>query len=279
MLRLEADSRATWESATVLALEASEEVAGIDLDAWLGGIGLHHAAALEVLEDSSEAKFTWLVLVDGERVVVARAVAKLLVIIIDALANEVRSAEVEGSALDRSLFTEWDADLVDRQVAVGIYGEHLSFNGRGDLLDTSEVEVRMVGEVAERQLVGGSLVVEANLIIIGELVAHLYLEGAGEAFFAIGTGIAEHERLIVDLLGIPNYFMEALGTAMQAVGAIVECELIFFATESELGTSDSIAITADGCAEGWLGTINKTVDAVHAQYDVGKYAIAVGHHQ
>ena len=71
MLRLEADSRTTWESATVLALEASEEVAGINLDARLGGIGLHHAAALEVLEDSSEAKFTWLVLVDGERMVVA----------------------------------------------------------------------------------------------------------------------------------------------------------------------------------------------------------------
>ena len=190
-----------------------------------------------------------------------------------------RSAEVEGSALDGSLFAEWDADLVDRQVAVGIDGEHLSFNGRGDLLDASEVEVRMVGEVAERQLVGCSLVVETNLIVVGQLVAHLNLEGAGEAFFAIGAGIAENESLIVDLLGIPNDLVESLGAAMQAVGAIVECELIFFATESELGTSDAIAITADGSAEGWLGTINKTVDAVHAQYDVGKNAIAVGHHQ
>ena len=278
MLRLEADARTAWEDATMLALETCEEVAGINLDAWFGGVGLHHAAALEILKDSGEAKFTWLVLVDSERVVVARAVAKLLIVIIDALANEVRSAEVEGSALDRCLFAEWDADLVDRQVAVGIDGEHLSFNTRGDLLDASEVEIRMVGEVAERQLVGSSFVVETNLIVVGELVAHLYLEGAGEAFFAISAGIAEHEGLIVDLLGIPNHFMEALGAAMQAVGAIVESELIFFATEGELGTSDAIAITADSCAEGWLGTINKTVDTVHAQYDVGKFAIAVGHH-
>ena len=70
----------------------------------------------------------------------------------------------------------------------------------------------MIGEVDRRGLVGGCLVVDAELVFVGKRVGYLCDQFAGEAFFAVGAGVGKDDALpflAFEWLAIPNNFVEA----------------------------------------------------------------------
>ena len=60
-----------------------------------------------------------------------------------------------------------------------------------------QVEVAVIGEVDRRGLVGGRLVVDPQLVLVGERVGDGRGEVAGIAFFAVGADVGQLDRRAV----------------------------------------------------------------------------------
>ena len=73
---------------------------------------------------------------------------------------------------------------------------HFAFSG--------QIEVGVICQVDRRRFVGCSGVVDANGVIVSKRVSDGCVDGAGEAFFAVRTGVTELDRLtggVFDFLG------------------------------------------------------------------------------
>ncbi len=101
---------------------------------------------------------------------------------------------------------------------------------------------------------------------------------SGESLLHICREIVELQCLCVGLLGIPHSCVETCRATVQMVGAVVDGEVVLFAVNSELAFADAVAITADKCAEEWLGAVQKIVDAVVSLDYIGVVAVLVGDH-
>ena len=127
-------------------------------------------------------------------------------------------------------------------------------------------------------LIGCALIVNDDFVVLGEGVHHSHGQFAGEAFLVVGGDIAEHEAVAVDLLSIPYAGVEACGTAVQVVGAVVDGQVVLLAVEGELAVADAVALaTYEGGEEG-LGRAHAVVNVVVSLNHVGIVAVAVGHH-
>ena len=111
------------------------------------------------------------------------AVQQLLVRDPDVLADRLRAPEVEGGARDLGQLAGGDEARVDRRVAGG--GDlQLVVVDRAAAL-ARQVPVDVAGEVDDGRLVGGGLVVDAPVAVLGERVRDLHLERAGVAHLAV----------------------------------------------------------------------------------------------
>ena len=154
-----------------------------------------------------------------EHEIVVVAVAGLVVQLVDALADFVERAEIERRASDGHDLTRGNQRVVDRRVAVGVEHQLVVVDRRR--ASTREIEIGVVGEIHGRGLVGRRLVVDAELVFVGERVGDLCDQFAGEAFFAVGAGVGEDDALPVlafERLRLPDDFVEAaLDAAVERV--------------------------------------------------------------
>ena len=91
--------------------------------------------------------------------------------LVDPLADLVELAEVERRALDGGDLAGRDQRAVDRRVVVG--GEHQLVVVDRRRAGAGEIEVGVIGQVDRRGLVGRRLVVDAELVLVGERVRDL----------------------------------------------------------------------------------------------------------
>ena len=118
-------------------------------------------------------------------------------------------------------------------------------------------------------------------VVVGERVRHLHLKVAGIAILAVGTESGELYVLSVDLIGLPDAVVEGDGaTAMQAVGTVVDGELVVLAVNRELAFGDAIAVATDEGSEvaAFCAVLLVVSDVVMSEADIGHVAVLVGDH-
>lgn len=248
VLGFEAEAEALDVGCSAVAGEGSvEEVSAVELDSGLGGHDFHVATGLGLVDsgDLSESAAA-----QDPVVVVSAAEDHLLVVGVDAFGDDGWLSEVEGGSFDGHELSGWDelgrdgGDVVaeDLHLVSGVILGFWPF----------EVEVGVVRQVDVGCLVGGCSVVDFEFVFRGERVGHRDFELAGVALIAVGRGEVEDDagvlrrRLSEDL---PHHFVEALGSAVERVGPVVDGERILFAVDFELPFRDSVAESADGAAE------------------------------
>src|SRR5205814_199915 len=119
--------------------------------------------------------------------------AELLVGLADAGADGGRLPEVEGRAAHGRELPGGDQRRVHGGEAVGVDGQLVGQDvaPRGG---AGEVEVRVLGQVHGRGLVGGGRVLDAQLVAVAEAVGDARGQRARVALFAVGTRVAEGHR-------------------------------------------------------------------------------------
>lgn len=280
MLCLEAEGTATRILHAFLAHEtAIEEVAGIELQTGLVGEHLHLDACVGVVK-RAEALGDVALCVEYPVVVVAVPVHYLLAaLIVNAVADGGRCTEIKRRALHiEHLASDGDIGINSGEL-VGVKGKHLVKAVLGAV--ATEVEVAVVGEVEDRSLVGGGLILDLQCVIVGEGVGYLHLNVAGIAVLAVRTLGGELYVLLIELVGLPDTVVESDGAAaVQAVGAIVDRELVALAVKGELPLGDTVAVATDeGTEVAALCTVLLVVgDVVMAEAYVAQCVLLVGHH-
>src|SRR5690606_10078974 len=118
--------------------------------------------------------------------------------------------------------------VVHREIAAGAKLDGVAKDVATPL--SGEVEVTVVGEVDDGRCVGRGAVSDVQGIApVHEVVCHGYVKIAGEALFAIRTGVAEGKngpRLGVAGLGRPDLAVEALEAAVERVRAVALWERV-----------------------------------------------------
>ena len=127
--------------------------------------------------------------VDDVVVVVAVAEHELRVVGADAGTDRVRGAEVEGRAVDRGDLAGRDQTVVGRGEVAGVERQLMVKDRAGAF--AGEVEVGVIGQVEEVGLVGRGLVVDAELVGVGQGVGDVDGEVAGVALLAVRAGVGK----------------------------------------------------------------------------------------
>ena len=262
-------------------MDALQPVAGVELHGGHVGVHLHDAAGGGLAHFGGEGQLVIVAGVEVEVVVIAVAVGELLVLVGQghAVADAPGLAQVKGRAAHGAHLAGGDALFVGNDgEGVGVDLDHMVFDGAAAL--AREVEVGVVGEVAEGVLVGNGLVVDGKLVVIVEGVGDHDLQGAGVALLAVRGGVLEDEAVLADALDgghVPQLAVEADVAAVQ-VGdaALVFGQRQFLAAHDALAVGDAVAHAADERAQiAAHGLIAGHVPV--AENDVAQLALAVGH--
>lgn len=210
-------------------------------------------------------------------VVVAVAVAELFEIGIEARPDRCRTAEIHRRAFDGHQAAGGDERRIDGREEIG--GDHQLMVVDRRPARPVQVEERVVREVDDRTAVGRGLVCDDEAVVVGQLVGHRNLQVPGVSLIAVGREAGQYDLLRRHLDDIPHNHVEALGTAVQAVGAVVQRQRILLPVERKSPCGDTIAVTADGGAEEPLsGLIDVSAEIVVPQHDVREIAVASGTH-
>src|SRR6266545_1378203 len=256
-----------------------QEVARVELQARLVGDDLEDAAAARLDHPRGQLQAA-AVAVEHPVVVVAAADHELRVAVADARADGGRVPEVEGGAPEVGDLAGRDQRRVDRGVVAGVDPQLVAVDVAGAL--AGQVPVVVVGEVDDRLEVAVAdevrTVVHADLVLVGQRVGDLARQGARVALVAVGAGEGEHQGdAVVVLLGGrgPDVLVEADGAAVEAIGRVVDRQLVGGAVEAELAERDAVGIAAGDAAE--VRALGDVVgEVVEAERDVGEAVVTVG---
>src|SRR5262249_16835884 len=151
VLRLEAETGAVTIDVAALALDrAVEEIARVELQAWLGRRDLHRTPALRIRQSRRELEAGSLPF-QHPVVIVALAVLELLIAVLDARADDGRPTEVERRAADVRELTPRNQRVVDGRVEVRVDQELLPEDIPRSL--ARHVPVRVLSEIDGCRLV------------------------------------------------------------------------------------------------------------------------------
>lgn len=131
---------------------AIEIIAAVKLDCGFIGEDFESAAGSWVVKFGGQFQVGgWIV--QDEIMVVAVAKYQLLVVIVDALADGRWLAKIEWSAGDVAQFAGGNRARVDRGESAGVELEMMGQDGTA--AGSSEIEIRVIGEIEDRSLVCG----------------------------------------------------------------------------------------------------------------------------
>src|SRR5689334_16953988 len=161
MLGLERQTVTEVIHSTALSGDAAvEEVAGVELDAGLGGGDLHRAPTRRLDDARSEYEriSRGVAAIQHEVVIVAVAVANLGVLsLIDSLANRVRRAEIERRALNGHDLAGRYQRRIHRGNPIGVDCQYMAKNVARRVAD--QIPVRVLRQIDRRRFVSGGEVI------------------------------------------------------------------------------------------------------------------------
>ena len=274
LLGFQAEGGVLFVDCSTFTLErAVEEVAGIELEAGFGGVHFKGTSAGGF--DNAGGKFGAFgrPFIQHEVEVVAAGTAPEAG---EVLADRFGLGEIEGGVTDRGDFARGDEGIVGGSVMGG--GEGGDVIEDGTTVMPGEVEVAMVSQIAEGGGVGGSPVVDDQLIVVGEGVADGDREAARVAFLAGGAGVTELDTgtdIVDERFRPPEFFVEAGRTTVQMMRTVVGGQLVFFAVEGENASGDAIGTPAHIGPE--VGMASQIIlELVETQDNVGELTLLVG---
>ena len=279
VLGLEADGGALVVHDALLAGDgAVEEVAAVDLDAGLVGEDLEVDAgggAVKLRGGSVDVAGG----IQHPVVVIAVAVADLLVVGGDAVADEVCRAEVERRAFHGSDFARGHKRVVHRRVVRSVDIKDIVHDAVRSRI-AREIKVGVVGHVDDGRRIGRGLVGDVDAVVIGEGIGDVGLHGTGEVAIAVGRIAQQLDVLLVGFHHLIDLILPALGTAVQAVSEVVLRQLDGLSVEGEAALVDAVGIPADAGAEVGLVVLREIIrHFVESQGHILQFPVFVVHHQ
>ena len=140
-----------------------------------------------------------------------------------------------------------------------------------------QVEEGVVGEVAERGLVGGGQIVDTELILLGEGIGHGDIEITREAVLAVGERHVHHQHAVVGAHHIPHHTVGAEFATMKGVLTIVLGQLVFDVVQDKGASGNTVGATAHHGTEIALASIVEVlVDIVVTQHHIVHVAFDIG---
>jgi len=222
MLSLETESTSEGILFARLSLEISlQEVARVKLNSglrrkdfhlsgWIGDVDFGHSTQRDVSIGD-------LVAIDDPGVVVASGNLELLVLGIDARSDGSGSPKVKGSSLDGSEFSRGNER--------GIHGNELVCKDLHGMVQdgvlSTEIEVSVVGQVDDGGLVGGSIVIDPEGLVLSKSVSDANVQSSGIALLSICADSVKLDGGGRHASDLPDFQMKALRTSVEVIDAIV----------------------------------------------------------
>ena len=167
MTSLETDGRTAGISHALLTCHHPfQAIRRIDMQPRFGGKYLHSAAAPSIVHPSRGFVQTGRE-TDGPAVIIPPSYLQLRIIVIDALPNTARAAEVESRPRDRQVTACHAFPVVVGRNGVRLHLHPLRLYGA--VWTAREIEERMVRQVEHRRAVGHCLIADRQFVSIGEV--------------------------------------------------------------------------------------------------------------
>ena len=223
-----------------------QKVAGVQLDARLGGVQLHADADLITGRPCADALAGAACAVDDIAVVVAAAHhGGLGEAGVDLLADGLTGSKIHGGVHHGQDVAGGAGGVVALQIAGGVDAQLLVQH----IAAAVQIEVAVVGQVYDRVSVRGHTVVHAEGVVVSEGIAHRDLQGAGKAVLAV-RAYGFHQQGVAEVLHLIDFPGK---TAVQMVLAAIFFQLIGLAAQGKDGVLDAVGVaphksTAAGAA-------------------------------
>ena len=210
--------------------------------------------------------------VENEVVIVAAAMPQLYVVSIDTRPDGGRGGEVERRVGHRRQLAGRNQRCIDGCVAIVIDAELVA----QDVAAGRHVEVRVLGQVDRGRRVGNGVVVDDQLIVVGEPIGDRDIERTWVAFLAVRAPVGESNLVRPKGFATPKHLVEASIATVQMVGVVVRGQGANRPVDGEATSGDAVRIASDHGTE--VRAVAKVaVERVVAQSDVGKLTVAIGH--
>ena len=175
--------------------------------------------------------------------------------------------------------TEHKPNFIDRCIEISVDSNDVVVDGRSRIGDAGEVEETVVSEVYNRCFVSSGAVFDSQCIhFIFQSVGHFYFQITGESLFAVGRNIIELHGTFINLDSVPYTGVETGRSSVQGVRAVVDCEFMFFAEQSEFSFGDTVAITSDSCTQERFRAVDYMVNAVVSENHISILTVFVRYH-
>ena len=145
-----------------------------------------------------------------------------LLSLLNPFSHFMRGTEIKRCALNLVDGAQRYSCVINRDIVVGIDCHVIVQDGERILFHAVQGEICMIGKAYDGLPVSGSLIFNDQFIVIGQTIGNVDVQIAGEALLAILAQIMQMQCLSISLLGVEYAFVETGGTAMKAVGVIVD---------------------------------------------------------
>src|SRR5437870_2175563 len=205
-------------------------------------------------------------------VIVAAREGELLVACADARADRRRLPEVHRRPRDSAQLAGRDETGADGREAARAQGKAVAEN----VVSAVEIEVAVVGEVADGGPVRRCLVIDLERVSVRRPVGDDGFEGTRVALFTFPARIAELQRGAGEGTSGPHRLVEAARAAVQMVFSVVPRQRAGPSLEREATTGDPIRVSPDDGAEVGAGA-EVTLQAVVPEDHVIQVPVAIRH--
>ena len=161
-------------------------------------------------------------------------------------AQQYRLAEIECCALHGLDSSRWNESTVNLGDCVGINAEYMVLYVL--CREAVEVEIYVVGKVADGGFVGSGRVLDLHAVILSYGEGEISLQGSGEAVKAVFQDAAHHHSIISYTFYVPNGMVKSLGSSVEGMLAVVLGYFVLDTINSERCVAYAVCISAKGSA-------------------------------
>ena len=218
-------------------------IACIELHARKIGVALHADTRLRLV-GLCEADHHTFVFLDHKVVIISSDELQLFIIRIDVLPDRFLGGEVKCGACNRTKLSCRDRLSVDdRRILVTAHPEDGILHGSAGV--PAEVEIRVIGHIADRVGVTFSRITDAQCIIVCQGVGAGPDEVSGIPLPQIGILNGKCDAVIRSELHLGLTAAEDVGTAVKVVVVIIDRKLVCLAVQFESCKTDAVSGSSD----------------------------------
>ncbi len=144
-----------------------------------------------------------------------------------------------------------------------------------------QIKVGVVCQVNRRGAIGCRLVFDAQGIVVRQHIGDGNRQRTGIPLLAIGARVGQAQRLTAcsfDDGSVPHYLVEALDSAVQMIGPVVNCYAIGLAVQLKASSGNAVGHAACYAAE--IGALLLVLlERFKPQHDIAQFTVAIGNQQ